>query len=55
MQHGWTHPDPIAATKEVIAPLGGGLLAMILFPGVVFRTLQHFFPDLPLDNRFICE
>ncbi|KAF8159833.1 hypothetical protein B0H34DRAFT_704960 [Crassisporium funariophilum] len=51
--HGWTRPDPIAATKEVIGPLAGGLLGMILFPGIVFRTLQHFFPQLPLDNRFI--
>ncbi|KAF9482616.1 hypothetical protein BDN70DRAFT_852941 [Pholiota conissans] len=53
MQHGWTHPDPVTATKEVIAPLAGGLLAMILFPGILFRTVQHLFPDLPLDNRFI--
>jgi E3 ubiquitin-protein ligase MARCH6 len=55
MIHGWTRPDPIMATKEVIAPLAGGLLGMILFPGAIFRTLQHFFPNLILDNRFICK
>lgn len=53
LAHGWTRPDPITATKEVIAPLGGGLLAMIIFPGAVFRAMQHFFPNLVLDNRFI--
>jgi len=53
VSHGWTRPDPVLATKEVIAPLGSGLLGMILFPGAVFRTVQHFFPNLVLDNRFI--
>ncbi|KDR68014.1 hypothetical protein GALMADRAFT_79202, partial [Galerina marginata CBS 339.88] len=53
MTHGWTRPDPIAATREVIAPLAGGLLGMILLPGTIFRVAQQLFPDMPLDNRFI--
>ena len=40
--------------REVIAPLTGGLLGMIILPGAIFRTLQHFFPELPHDNRFVC-
>jgi len=54
MMLGWTRPDPIMATKEVIAPLVGGLLGMILFPGAMFRAVQHYLPQFPLDNRFIC-
>jgi E3 ubiquitin-protein ligase MARCH6 len=53
MTHGWTRPDPVSATKEVIAPLAGGLLGMIFFPGLVFRTVQYFLPSVPLDNRFM--
>jgi len=53
MALGWTRPDPVLATKEVIAPLVGGFLGMILFPGTVFRLLQHYFPNMPLDNRFM--
>ena len=54
IQRGFMHPDPVLATREVIAPLTGGLLGMIILPGAIFRTLQHFFPELPLDNRFVC-
>lgn len=53
MTHGWTRPDPVSATKEVIGPLAGGLLGMIFFPGLVFRTVQYFLPNIPLDNRFM--
>jgi len=51
--NGWTRPDPIAATKDFIAPLAGGLLGMILFPGAVFRAAQFFFPVIDLDDKFI--
>ncbi|EKM50520.1 uncharacterized protein PHACADRAFT_263859 [Phanerochaete carnosa HHB-10118-sp] len=34
-RNGWTHPDPVKATKEVIAPLTVGLLGMILLPPAV--------------------
>jgi len=50
---GWTRPDPVAATKEVIGPLVGGLLGMTLFPGLVFRTVQFFLPNVSLDSRFM--
>ncbi|KAJ3995467.1 hypothetical protein F5050DRAFT_1767078 [Lentinula boryana] len=43
-RNGWTHPDPIAATKDVIAPVAGGLTGMIVLPGLMFCTLDHFFP-----------
>lgn len=55
MIHGWTRPDPVSATRDVIGPLAGGLLSMIFFPGLVFRTVQYFLPDVFLDNRFMCE
>ena len=53
--HGWTRPDPVSATKEVIGPLVGGLIGMIFFPGLVFRAVQYFLPNISLDNRFICK
>uniref|UniRef100_A0A0W0F5D3 RING-type E3 ubiquitin transferase n=2 Tax=Moniliophthora roreri TaxID=221103 RepID=A0A0W0F5D3_MONRR len=53
--NGWTHPDPVLATKEVILPLCGGLLAMILLPGVAFRALQYLVPVLETmtNDRFM--
>ncbi|KAF9460561.1 hypothetical protein BDZ94DRAFT_1197761 [Collybia nuda] len=51
--NGWTHPDPMQATREVIGPVTGGLLGMIIFPGVVFQAVQYFLPTLPVDDKFI--
>jgi len=31
-RNGWSRPDPMTATKEVIGPAVGGLLAMLAFP-----------------------
>lgn len=42
------------ATREVIIPVTGGLLGMIILPGLTFRALQHFFSQLLHDNRFVC-
>ncbi|KAG6886110.1 hypothetical protein C0993_002629 [Termitomyces sp. T159_Od127] len=53
VQNGWSKSDPVQATKEVIGPLAGGLLGMIIFPGVVFRAMQYLFPNIPLDDKFI--
>ncbi|KAJ7574391.1 hypothetical protein C8J56DRAFT_803140 [Mycena floridula] len=52
-RNGWTRPDPIAATKDVIAPLTAGLIAMILLPGLGFKLATRFLPVLGLDNRFL--
>ncbi|KAG6845026.1 hypothetical protein H0H87_001547, partial [Tephrocybe sp. NHM501043] len=53
MHNGWTKSDPVQATKEVIGPIVGGLLGMVLFPGLVFRAVQYLIPNVPLDDRFI--
>ncbi|KAJ7483185.1 hypothetical protein FB451DRAFT_1233627 [Mycena latifolia] len=57
MQHitnnGWTHPEPITATKEVIAPLTFGLLGMILLPGGIFLLAQHFVPFIPRNSKLL--
>lgn len=57
MQHitnnGWTHPEPITATKEVIGPLTFGLLGMILLPGGIFLLAQHFIPFIPKNSRLL--
>jgi len=53
IRNGWTHPDPIAATKGVIAPLTGGLVAMILLPGLAFAAIRQCLPMLPLDNKVL--
>ena len=55
MQLGWTRPDPIMATKELIAPLVGGLLGMIIIPGVAYKTVLLYFPEVFQDNRFTCK
>ncbi len=55
LTHGWLRPDPVAATRDVILPIGGGLLGMILFPGALFRVFQYFFPAVGFDNKFVCE
>ncbi|KAL0574135.1 hypothetical protein V5O48_007824 [Marasmius crinis-equi] len=51
--NGWTHPDPVAATRDVILPLLGGLVGMILLPGGLFRGVQYLIPSIPLDSRFM--
>ncbi|KAG7444454.1 uncharacterized protein BT62DRAFT_952269 [Guyanagaster necrorhizus] len=51
--NGWTHPDPVSATKEVIAPVTAGLLGMIVLPGLLFTILRHFFPSVPVNDKFI--
>ncbi|KAF9644718.1 hypothetical protein BDM02DRAFT_3263386 [Thelephora ganbajun] len=44
-RNGWSRPDPMTATKEVIGPAVGGLLAMLAFPvGMVwiFKLLINY-------------
>jgi E3 ubiquitin-protein ligase MARCH6 len=55
MNNGWTHADPVLATKEVIAPVTGGLIGMIFLPGLVFRLVQSYILPFALDDVFICE
>ncbi|KIY52974.1 hypothetical protein FISHEDRAFT_34386, partial [Fistulina hepatica ATCC 64428] len=50
--NGWTHPDPVYATKEVIVPLTVGLLGMILFPPLVLKTVLFVIPIVEMDDRF---
>ncbi|KAA1468915.1 hypothetical protein DENSPDRAFT_834409 [Dentipellis sp. KUC8613] len=51
-QRGWSSPDPIAATAEVIGPVILGLSAMLLVPPVLFYQLQQYF-QFQLDSKFI--
>ena len=55
MDNGWTHPNPIQATKEVIGPMTGGLLSMIVLPGAVFWCWQNLVPSTDVDDKFICK
>lgn len=55
MTHGWLRPDPIAATTDVILPVAGGLLAMIVSPALLFQTSQYIFPNVMVDDKFVCE
>lgn len=51
-RNGWTNPDPIKATKEVIGPLTVGLLGMILLPPTaVWAALR--ITGLKMDETFI--
>jgi E3 ubiquitin-protein ligase MARCH6 len=49
-RNGWTHPDPITATKDVIGPVAGGLTGMILLPALIFYAIHFFFP---LVGRYV--
>jgi len=53
MENGWTHLDPVPATKEVIAPLVAGLLGMITVPGALFKLAHILFPSADFDGKFI--
>ena len=52
---GITHPDPIAATKQVIAPVIGGLLLIILFPAALFKACLLMFPGWGIAGRALCK
>ena len=39
------HPDPVLATREVIAPLTGRLLGMIILPGRPSARCSTSFPS----------
>jgi len=39
-RNGWSRPDPMIATKEVIGPAVGGLLAMLSFPVALLWVLK---------------
>ncbi|KAJ3557499.1 hypothetical protein NM688_g1443 [Phlebia brevispora] len=41
-RHGWTHPHPYVATKEVIAPIVVGLIGMITLPPAILWVIQRF-------------
>ncbi|KAF7317716.1 RING-CH-type domain-containing protein [Mycena kentingensis (nom. inval.)] len=51
--NGWTHPEPITATKEVIGPLIFGLLGMIVFPAGIFVVAQRFLPFVASNSRLL--
>jgi E3 ubiquitin-protein ligase MARCH6 len=54
MANGWVRLDPITATKEVIAPLLGGLLGMILVPGLGVQLIRHLVPAFAPHKNAIC-
>lgn len=53
-RNGWTHPDPIRATKEVIAPVTVGLLGMVVLPAVGLWSIRKLLP-LPFENDALRE
>ncbi|KAK2465700.1 hypothetical protein APHAL10511_002244 [Amanita phalloides] len=53
MENGWTHPDPITATKEVFAPLVASLLGMIVVPAALFKLAYVLFPSANMDGKFV--
>ncbi|KAI0682125.1 hypothetical protein C8T65DRAFT_625163 [Cerioporus squamosus] len=52
IRNGWTHLDPVRATKDVIAPLVVGLLGMIVLPAAVLWGLMRFV-NIPVDGDFL--
>ncbi|KLO17994.1 hypothetical protein SCHPADRAFT_925510 [Schizopora paradoxa] len=47
---GWRHPDALAATFEIIAPVTVGLITVILFPMILVAGLQHYVPSV-ISNK----
>ena len=54
IRNGWTHLDPVRATRDVIAPLIVGLLGMIVLPAAVLWGVLRFV-SIPVDGDFLCE
>lgn len=53
-RHGWTHPQPWTATKDVILPVIGCLVTLIVLPPAVLQVLQRVF-NYHLDENVLCE
>lgn len=49
MANGWMGIDPLAATRELIAPLVGVLLGMILLPAFLLQLVRVTFPGIISD------
>ncbi|RPD64449.1 hypothetical protein L226DRAFT_484485 [Lentinus tigrinus ALCF2SS1-7] len=52
IRNGWTHLDPVRATKDVIGPLIAGLLGMIVLPAAILWGIMHFV-TIPIDGDFL--
>lgn len=55
MNHGWTNPDPVTATKEVIGPTMLGLSGMIALPAMLFLIANTYVPSLQLGAKATCK
>lgn len=55
MNHGWTNPDPVTATKEVIGPTMLGLSGMIALPAMLFLIANTYVPSLQLGTKATCK
>ncbi|KAF7309457.1 RING-CH-type domain-containing protein [Mycena indigotica] len=53
MNNGWTHPEPVAATKQVIGPLTFGLMGMIFLPGGVFVLVRRYLPLVSSNSKLL--
>jgi len=51
-RNGWSRPDPMTATKEVIGPAVGGLLAMLCFP-VGLLWILKMLSKVPATDRIL--
>ncbi|KAF4569838.1 hypothetical protein EYR36_009639 [Pleurotus pulmonarius] len=51
MNHGWTNPDPVTATKEVIGPTMLGLSGMVALPAMLFLIASTYVPSLQLGTK----
>jgi hypothetical protein len=52
-QHGWSNPDPVAATQQVILPMTVGLLGMLLLPPLSVLALRQVW-FFRFDERVLC-
>ncbi|KAI0630807.1 hypothetical protein C8Q77DRAFT_228608 [Trametes polyzona] len=52
IRNGWIHLDPVRATTEVILPVSGGLLGMIILPAACLWAATRLV-TLPMDGDFL--
>ncbi|KIK61959.1 hypothetical protein GYMLUDRAFT_243112 [Collybiopsis luxurians FD-317 M1] len=51
MFNGWTRPDPVAVTPDIIGPAAGSTTVIILLPVLIFYGVDYYF--FPLVGRHV--
>jgi hypothetical protein len=53
--NGWSYPDPLATTTELVIPATLGLLGMLLVPAAAYKLMSYYFPVAWQSDRMLCK